>query len=262
MDDAAGFRFQLAEGRDVPGNEVGHVDVVAHARAVRGVVVVAEHLEFLADARRRLADVGHEVVRDAVGVLADEPGFVCAHRVEVAQDGYVELGMREGHVADGFLDVQLGAPVRVDRAQGMFFGERQEMRHAVDRGGRAEHQRAAVFEAHFKDGQRGIVVVPVVHERMGHGFAHGLVSREVDDRVDRVFREQLFHDGDVAGVRLDEGDFPAADGLHGVENRRAAVVEVVQTQGIVPLFHEFHEHVGAQIAGSAGDENLAHNVFS
>ena len=84
---------------------------------------------------------------------------------------------------------------------------------------------------------------------------------EVDDRVDLVFGEQGAHGGDVARVGLDEGDFFAADFLHGEEDGRIAVVEVVHAQGLVALLDELHKHVRAEIAGSAGDENLTHIVF-
>ena len=184
-----------------------------------------------------------------------------ADRVEVAQDGDVELGMRQRHVTDGLFDVQLGAAVGIDRAEGMVLGEGEEVGHAVHRGGRAEDEGAAVLEAHFKNGQRGVIVVAVVHERVRHGFAYGLVACEVDDRIDLVFGEQGAHGGDVARVGLDEGDFFAANFLHGEEDGRIAVVEVVHAQGLVALFDELHKHVRAEIAGSAGDENLTHIVF-
>ncbi|GAB7503942.1 hypothetical protein Bwad004_04560 [Bilophila wadsworthia] len=38
-------------------------------------------------------------------------------------------------------------------------------------------------------------------------------------------------------------------------------MEVVHAQGLVALLDELHKHVRAEIAGSAGDENLTHIVF-
>ena len=84
----------------------------------------------------------------------------------------------------------------------------------------------------------------------------------MDDRINGIFREQAFHDRHVTCVRLDKRNFSAADFFHGKENGWIAVVEVVHAQGIVPLLDKFHEHMSAEIAGSAGDENFTHNCFS
>ena len=48
------------------------MDVVAHARAVRRRVVVTEDLQFGTLTDRDLGDKGHQVVRNAARILADE----------------------------------------------------------------------------------------------------------------------------------------------------------------------------------------------
>ena len=55
----AAFAFDGLEGGDVACGEVANVDVVADAGAVRGVVVVTEYAEFLAEADCGLCDVWH-----------------------------------------------------------------------------------------------------------------------------------------------------------------------------------------------------------
>ena len=52
--------------------QVDNMDVVAHAGAVGGRVVIAKDVDLLQLADSDLGDVGHEVVGDAVGVLADQ----------------------------------------------------------------------------------------------------------------------------------------------------------------------------------------------
>ena len=70
----------------MPLRKIDDVDVVAYARAVGGVVVIAEHLESFEPADGDLGDVGDEVVRDPIRVFADETGLVGTDRVEVAQE--------------------------------------------------------------------------------------------------------------------------------------------------------------------------------
>ena len=65
--------------------QVYHMDVVAHARAVVRGIVAAEHAQLLELAAGHLRDVGHQVVGNAHGVLADEAAFVRADGIEVAK---------------------------------------------------------------------------------------------------------------------------------------------------------------------------------
>ena len=51
--------------------QVHDMDVVADAGTVGSGVVIAEDMDLFQLAHSHLGDVGHEVVGDAVGVLAD-----------------------------------------------------------------------------------------------------------------------------------------------------------------------------------------------
>src|SRR5437868_33912 len=75
----AGQRGEVALG------EVDHVDVVPDACAVPGRIVTAEHSNMGVPPDRYLHDVGHEVVGDSGGILADAAARVGADRVEIAQ---------------------------------------------------------------------------------------------------------------------------------------------------------------------------------
>ena len=69
------------------------------------------HLFQLAD--RHLGDVGHQVVGDAVGVLADEAGLVGTDGVEVAQQGHVQAGVGLADILQDALSESLGGAVGV-----------------------------------------------------------------------------------------------------------------------------------------------------
>ena len=102
---AAWVGGEPVEGGQVAMCQVHDVDVVAHACAVGGVVVVAEDVEVGALACGYLGDEGHEVVGGAVGEFADEAAGVCAYGVEVAQQGDVPGGVAGGGVAQDFFYV-------------------------------------------------------------------------------------------------------------------------------------------------------------
>ena len=54
--------------------QIHDMNVVAHAGAVRGRIVVAKDMDLLQLADSDLGDVGHKIVGDAVGILADQAG--------------------------------------------------------------------------------------------------------------------------------------------------------------------------------------------
>lgn len=90
---------QPAQRAEVGVGEVADVEVVAHAGAVGCRVVAAEYPDVGLPAGRHLGNIGHQVVGDAIGVLADPPAGVGADRVEVAQDGDFPLRVGVGDVA-------------------------------------------------------------------------------------------------------------------------------------------------------------------
>ena len=79
---------QMPQRRHVALGKIDDVDVVAHAGAVGRVVVAADApADVGASTDGDLRDVGHQVVRHAARVLADQSALVRADRVEVAQAG-------------------------------------------------------------------------------------------------------------------------------------------------------------------------------
>ena len=69
----------------MPLREIHHVDVVPDAGAIRRLIVIPENPEMVKLPDRDLGDVRHQVVRDAVRVLADKSALMGAYRVEIAE---------------------------------------------------------------------------------------------------------------------------------------------------------------------------------
>ena len=96
--------------------QVHHVDVVPHAGAVGGGIVVAEHVEMGPLAQSYLGDEGHKVVGGAVGRLPQQGAGMGSHRVEIAQQHHGKTGIGRRRVQQYLLDHQLGAAVGVGAA--------------------------------------------------------------------------------------------------------------------------------------------------
>src|SRR3546814_10320969 len=84
------------------------MDIIAHAGAVGCIVIVAEHRQFAQPSGGDAADEGHQIVRNAVRILADQSAVVRAHGVEIAKDRDAPLWIGGGDVGEHLLDNQLG----------------------------------------------------------------------------------------------------------------------------------------------------------
>ena len=91
-------------------------------------------------------DEGHEVVGDALGVLADAAGRVRAHGVEVPQEHHLPIGLGVLKVGEDVLDEELGAAVGVERRGGEVLGARDRRGLAVNGRGRREDHGLAPAE--------------------------------------------------------------------------------------------------------------------
>lgn len=136
---------------------------------------IAKHEQLLPLAGSDFAQKGQQVVRDALGILAHQTRGVGAARVEVAQQGAVEVveglaGLLQlvplglDVVGDDLFHHGLGVAVRVGRADGAAFGDGDHVGEAggvaVDGGGGREDD--------------------VGHVVLGHGAEEGDSAADVD----------------------------------------------------------------------------------
>ena len=230
------------------------MDVVAYAGAVRGGIVVAEHMHLFQRAHGHLGDVGHEVIGDAVGVLADQAALVGADGVEVAQQRHVHLGVGLAAVGEHHLVHQLAGAVGVGgAAHTAVLIDGHLLRVAIDGGGGGEHQIVHAVAAHGgQHGEGGGEVVGVVLDGLAHALAHRLVGGELDHRVNvRVLREQLLHLFRVGEVDLHKAEILAGDLLHPAHRLRAGVVVVVGHDDVIAGRQKFHAGMTANVTCAA-----------
>ena len=209
-----------------------------------------------------LGDVGHKVVGDAVGILADQAGRMGADGVEVAQQRNIQLGVSLATVGQDALGKHLGGAVGV---RGAAHGEILADGHAggvtVDGGRGGEDDVVAVVTAHdIQNVQRAGQIVGVVLDGLGNALTHSLVGGELDHAVDvLVLGEDLLNGGFVGHVSLDKAEVLACDLLDAGQSLGAGVVVVIGHDNVVPSGQKFHTGVAADVTGATAYQNC-HNI--
>src|SRR5262245_50721403 len=85
--DRASFFLEIVKRAQMPCDEVHHMDVVAHASAIRRWIVVAKHAQLRPLSDGNLRDEGKKIVGNAAWVFPDPSGWVCTDRIEVSKRG-------------------------------------------------------------------------------------------------------------------------------------------------------------------------------
>lgn len=231
---------QAGQRLEMPERQIDNVNVVAHAGAIRRRVIVAPDLQLLAPADGDLGDEGHQVVRDALRVFADQAAFVRADRVEVAQDADPPGGVGAVEVAQHVFDDQLGPAVGVGCRERVIFGQRQALWVAVDGGGGTEDEGLDTAFAHgAEQAMRADDVVVVVFERFFDGFADRFEPGKMDDRL-AIKLAQGGSDGClVADIALDAVNFFACDGLDALQRFPMTIGKIVEDDHFLTGLEKF-----------------------
>ncbi|MCY1516892.1 hypothetical protein D9M68_515510 [compost metagenome] len=248
---------RVPQGRHMAFGHVHHVHVVAHARAVVRLVVVAVHDDVPALAHRDLRDIRHQVVGRSLRVFAQQAALVRADGVEETQARDAPARIGAGEVREHALHHHLGAPVGVDGRVRRAFPYRRARDVAVDRGRGREDQRAhagALHGTRQREAARHVDVV--VAERVAHRAADRLQPRQMQHRVDPVLGEHAVEHRRVAHVAAHELRLHAADACHALQRTRVAVDQRVQHHRQVAGRDQRHAGVASDEAGATRHQNL------
>ena len=111
----AGMLHRVIQRLDMGSRQIDDMDIIAHAGAVYGVVVIPENGKIRQLAVGDLGDIGKQVVRDAVRDFADQTALMGADRIEIAQQHRGKLLVRESQICqDAFIE-EFGRAVRIGR---------------------------------------------------------------------------------------------------------------------------------------------------
>jgi hypothetical protein len=240
---------QVLNGLHVGVGEVGDVDEIAHAGAIGGRVVVAEHGDLRAEAERRLAHRLDQVAGPG-GRSTGAPGGIAAGDVEVAQRHKAQPVGR-ADVGQDLLGHELGAAVGGERAKGRVLGHRHVLGIAIDRRGRGEDEGLdARLDAGLEQGEAAGGVVAVVEERPGDRLRGHDRAREMQHHAEPLLPQQPGKRLAGAGIADHQ---PHALG----QGRAASGREVVDHHHPPAGVHQRPDHMAADVAGPAGDQGGA-----
>ncbi len=170
------------------------MDVVAEAGAVWCFVIVAKNMKLREFAGGDFHDVGHEVIWDTIGVLAEETGDVVTDGIEITKGDDIELGVGYAEVFQDFFNHVFGLAVGVGEldASGKGFDALLDTLVAVNGGGGGENKLLHIVGLHRLEEVEGTGdVVVVVFERLFDGFGDGFEAGEVDDKIKMRMVENL-----------------------------------------------------------------------
>ena len=235
--------------------EVNYVDVITDAGPVRCVVVIAEYVDALALAGSYLRDVREKVVRDALGIFADEAARVCADRVEIAEQHDLPLVVAPPDIREDPLLHGFRCAVRIcGLAERAFLGDRDESRIAVDCSGRRENDLLyAVLPHDITQDQCGFDVVVIIFDRLLRGLADCFVTGEVDGRIDVFFIEKRIQRFAVADIQLVKCRALTRNCLDPIDDQRFRVVEVIRDDDVVAGVKKLHACMTSDKTCSACD---------
>ena len=124
----------------------------------------------------------------------------------------------------------------------------------VDGGGGREHDLLHTMLCHdAAQGHGRAQIVLIITQRDGAAFADSLETCEMDDAIDGIFCEDLFQDRFVANIAFIELDSSAGDLTDTVKALCAGIIQIIDHDGGVTCFDQFHTSVAADITGAAGD---------
>ena len=188
---------------------------------------------------------------------------MAADRIEVTEQGDIERRIRLLDVFEDPLDHDFRLTIRVGRApDGIAFHKRYPFRDAIDRRGRGEDEVIdPVFPHHIKDVEGASEVILIILNRLRDAFADGFVAREMDDRVDLVFFEDLFGVRFLRHVDLIELRPNMSEGFNPIEHGLLRVIKIVDHDRLITRLNEGDDGLTSDEAQTSRNQDGMHNLL-
>ena len=93
--------------------KVNHMNIVSHTSSVQSIIVITEYTQFFQLAYSHLCNIWHQIIWNAVWILADSSALMCSDWVKVAKKHYIPLRICFLNVGENLLQHGLGPTVRI-----------------------------------------------------------------------------------------------------------------------------------------------------
>ncbi len=159
------------------------MDIVAHSCSIVGVIVISKHAQFSTLANGNLCDVRHQIVGNAVGVLAYLTTLMCTDGIEITQNDNIPFGICLLHIHQHLLQHGFGLTVRIGAMSfGALFRDGDNGRITIDRRTGREYDILATMAAHYVQENEGAChIVVIILQWLHTALAHSLQASEMND---------------------------------------------------------------------------------
>jgi hypothetical protein len=228
-------------------HEIGYVNVVADAGAIRRRIIGTEDVDF-----RPQAECGFycdlDEMRGAPGRLAGAAERVGAGDVEITQD-HMREAVGAPCIARHDLGHEFGGAIGRGRHRGVVFARRHPLGIAINRGGRREDEMAhAGLDGGLDQGARFHRIVKIVAERIANRVRHHDRSGEMDDGVDPMLGDQRGHERLITDLAVDQARI--------LRHRRIETGgEIVKHHDALAGIQQRVNHTTSDIARAAGEKD-------
>ncbi len=182
------------------------MNIVAHTGSVRRVIIIAPNIQVFAFSDRNLRNIRHQVVWNAVRILAHCAALMRADRVKIAQQTDRPSVVRGVQIFENALDHIFCSAVRVGYAAHFhILCKGRDIVHAVNGCGRGKNDLFASVIAHnVQQHQCAVNIVVKIFKRFMHAFSNCLKPGEMDHGIDLFFFKDLVKPFFVSDIALIE----------------------------------------------------------
>jgi hypothetical protein len=252
VDTAPSARTKGVQGQEMCFHKVHDVQIIPDAGSVRGVIVVAEDGDGGTSPHGRIENQGNEVCLRVVG-FADASVQGGPASVEIAQRTPAKIVGDRRPVKKAF-HRQFRLTVGIRRTLGRVLRNGNQFRLAVHRRRGGKNKIFHTMAHHgLKEPQHTLEVVVVIGKRIAHALPHLNERGEMKHRVHPVLAEEAPQQRRIPNVALNERN-------GGGDKVPMPCGKIVQNENILASLQKATDHVTADIARTATDENR-HDAF-
>lgn len=240
--------MQVFDSQHMRPRQIGHMNIIADAGSVTGIIIRTEHHKLLPPAGRGIHNNRQQILRTDFPA-SDAPFCIITDRIKITQCQITEI-FQPAVPLHVLFNVIFGKTVKINRPERMFFVNRQIFRHSVNRRRRRKnHIFHTVFQHRLHNVQRTGNIVFGIKFRFFHRFADGFFGGQMHHR---------FLSGHCFVQRRKVKDIGFDKSRFGKQIDFLSAGKIIINRNTVPALQQRLNDMAADISGAADDQNLNH----